>query len=532
MRSIGSISVAAALRAMAVLLLAVKMARVALASHSYIFFCWYYFDFLVAPFQAVRINQMLRSRRFVWLAPRKHGKSENSGKYVPLWLIVKNRQIRILIVTAAGGAKGLAARHVMVARHELRNNQRLIRDFGKFYDPRLCDIWQQEAIEVIRKKKTKDPTLEATGIFGSVTGGRFDVIIFDDVIDLKKVNTIEQIHKIKDEVMRTYLPLLVPDGRAWMIGTVKAFGDIYQDRIKNPQWNSAVDRAIIREPDHEIIKLDRPIEREDGTLQEWEVRFRSEDRGEVLCPELMSIEQLLLERVDLGTRFFNSEYQNIIVDDETAKFPLAHLQQCRDETLSFVPGVIPDEFHKRYLYIIHSVDPALAIDKKEAEAQEDSYFVQFAVGLLPNLTRHILGLDRFRGGSPDAKEERIKAFYRRFNPYRCVIEKNAFGVIHAHNLIAGTDMKIVRHQTDINKNDPYEGIPHLSAQFECLNYRFPYATDEDKQRTEEMIEEFHQFPLGIYQDQVMALWIAEYYILRILKGQARLRKLQQKQTAA
>ncbi len=517
-----------ALRAAATLILAVKLARVKLASRSFIFFCWYYFGVTLARHQEGWAEFLLQSARAVLCAPRMHGKSEVAAKLLPLWLICRNRNIRILVVTAAGGSKGLAKKHVMVIRHELRRNQRLINDFGQFYNHSHSRIWQSEAIEVIRTKNMKDPTLEATGVYGSPTGGRFDVIIFDDVIDLKKTNTAELIQKLKEEVLRTYLPLLERGGRVWMIGTRKRFGDIYQDRIENPMWRSRVDPAILREPEnYEIRKLDQPIEVEDGTLQEFEVIFRGKDRGEVLWPGERPMEWLLLERVNLGTRVFNAEYQSIIVDDSTAPFPLAHLHQCRDEGLSYVRGVISEERHKRYLYIIHAVDPALAVDEKEAEKNEDSYFVQAGIGLLPNLTRELIAIDRFRGKSPHEKEESIKKFYKRLNPFRCVIEKNAFGIIHAHNLIEGTDMKLTKHKTDTNKNDPYEGIPHLGAQFECMNYRLPYATEEDQELSKTLIDELHRFPLGEYSDQVMALWIGEYYILRILKGQARMRRLKE-----
>ena len=168
-----------------------------------------------------------------------------------------------------------------------------------------------------------------------------------------------------------------------------------------------------------------------------------------------------------------------------------------------------------------------AIDKAGYTAGE-----QIAIGLDKRRDRYLLALDRERGLSPREVEDRIKAFYDRVRPFRCAIERNAFGTIHVHNLIEATDMKITRHDTTgQNKNDPYEGVPHLSALFENGKIHLPYATAEDQAITDKLIAEFHAFGSDIHDDQVMAFWICEYLLLRYLKGQARMRRINQRTNA-
>lgn len=510
------------LRAIALLLVAVTSARKILAEHSIIFFAWYYLGIKLALHQEVWIQWFLRQRRACRIGPRDHGKSETIARIAILWMIVRNRNIRILIGTKEGG---LGVKLCLQVRGELESNQKLIADFGLFYDIHRCPLWRQDCFQVIRTSRDKDPTLETVGLYGSITGSRFDVIIFDDPIDLRNVSTPEQIQKIEAEIKTTFLSLLTPDGIAWAIGTRKHGMDIYKWMIDNPMWRVQVDKAIIREPaDYEIVELTEPIILEDGTEQNWQVVIHGEDRGEVLWPDRWPIERLLLRRKELGSIVFAREYQGEVVDEATALFRLSWLEQCKDETLSYVQGVIDEHFRAQYRVIMAGCDPSLVTDKKEAQRQDSSWMAQMAVGLQANGTRDLLMLDTDRGLSPREVENRMKGFYERVNPYRFLIERNAFGIIHIHNLIEGTDMKIIAHHTGANKNDPYEGVPHLSALFETGKFRLPYKTEQDKEITNRLIQQLHMFGSDIHDDQVMALWITESGILRYLKGQARLRR--------
>lgn len=530
-RKLDNISIPVVMRAIGLLLMAFRMTRVILAQHSILFFAWYYLGITLALHQEFWAYKFLRSRKHVMMSARGHGKSKTISEILSLWLIMRNRNIRILLVAVTGGPKSPAFQHAMVIRGELESNQKLINDFGKFYDIKQCNIWHQDCFQVIRDGTLKDPTLEAVGIFGSITGGRFDIMIFDDVIDLKLVHTPGLMAKVEAEIKGTFLPLLEPEGRAFAIGTRKHFGDIYSFFLKNPLWTSTQQAAIIREPaDWEIVQLEKPIIRDDGTEQFCQAVIHGDDRGECLWPEKWPMEKLLLLRYELGSVVFNREYQNEVIDDETALFRLSWLEQCRDESMSYVAGILTDEVRTKYRIIIHSVDPSLVTDKKAAQKQDSDYMVQTAIGLRHDGTRELLAIDRDRGLSPKQVEARIIAFYTRIKPFRCVIERNAFGLIHAHNLIEDTDMKIIKHHTGQNKNDAYEGIPHLSALFENVKMRLPYKTDADKKLTDSLMAEFHAFGSDIHDDQVMSVWIGEYAILRYLKGQARIRRVEKQQT--
>jgi hypothetical protein len=497
-----------------------------LATHSIVFFAYWYLGLFLPWHQQQWIRRLLRAKRIVILAPRGHGKTEIVSKLLPLWLIVCNRNIRILMVTKSAE---LARRNSMLIRTELRTNQRIIGDFGDFYHHKQSVIWQQSTWMVVRDKVMKDPTFTAVGLFGAVTGNRCDILILDDVIDRTSVNTPEQIAKVDNEIKGTYFPLLEPSGQTFAIGTRKNYNDIYGTLLKSQGWTKIVQCAVLRFPDQwHIEELDEPVVDADG-FERWDhIVIDGKDPGQMLW-DARPMQWLLEQRLVMGSVLWEQEIQNNVVDEATALFPWRFLNQCKDESMSWVQGRITPRMRRQYVCIIDGTDPALVTSKQDAERRDSDNMVNVAIGLTRKGERHFLAIDVERGLSPAKVETRIMAFYKRTKPLRMLIERNSFGILHIHNLISGTDMRIVPHQTGLNKKDPYEGVGHLSPLFENLKFRIPYKTAEDKRITDALLEEFHGFGSDIHDDRVMASWIACYGILRYLGGQARIRKMKAKQ---
>lgn len=490
------------------------------------FFMWYYYATTMGDHQVRWAHSLLKRKRGLVLGPCGHGKTETFSKGLCSWLIVRNRNIRVLLVSKSDG---LAVKNLKVIRHELQNNPRIIGDFGRFYDPEAT--WSDHQLYCLRTKNIKDPTLEAVGLLGAITGGRFDVIILDDVLDVLNTRSEDQRLKVADYIDGTLLPRLEPWGVCWAIGTRKHADDYYNAIINNKTWHVVHDRAIIREPEkYRIEETDDPVEIETPEGERIEVNARaiieSQDRGEVLWPAKWTMEQLLLYRYGLTTIVFNREYQNICSSDETALFKLRDLEQCRDATVSYVPGRFSDEFQRReFSCIFQGIDPALVDDKKKAEKRDTDFTVIETWGLRKkDKMKVLLGVVRERGLSPAAVERLIESEYKRFDPDFSVIETNAFGLIHASNLIERKGLKLIRHHTDRRKHDVYAGVPGLAVEFENAKIVLPYKTAEDKEKTNKLINEFHLLGAGSHDDTVMAAWFAFEGLRRYLRGEARMRR--------
>lgn len=481
-----------------------------LASVSVRYFAKYYLDRDLWDCQERWITKVRKAKQGLILGPCGHGKTESMAKVLPLQEIVQNRNIRILIVAKSDK---LAMKDLFSIRMELETNDRLIADYGRFYDRKF--VWTKHQLYCIRPDQAmKDPTVEAVGIGGAITGGRFDIIILDDVIDVLSVREATQREKHREYLDTTLIPRLEPWGVIWAIGTRKHPDDIYNHMLKNPAWTCVVDRAIVREPLYETHKLDEPYTMIDPIGREveitHEIRFKTDDHGECLAKDKWTVEKLLLLRHAIGTITFGREYQNIITSDENAIFKLQWLLQCRDENLSYVIGDLPGELRDRYLAIFQGDDPSLVPDPKKAKADDTDYMVIVTVGLSDDGDRYLLARRRERGLSPTEVQTAIRTEYYRFMPDFHFIEVNNFGVIHAYNATQSTSMKICRHNTGSNKHDLYQGLPSLAVLFENRKFHLPYKTAEDKKITDELIAEFYGFGTEAHDDQVMAIWIADY----------------------
>ncbi len=419
----------------------------------------------------------------------------------------------------------------MLIRGELAENPKLIADYGAFYHHKESRIWQQTKWQIVRPAAMKDPTFCAVGIDTTSTGNRCDLLIGDDVIDEDSVHNPDVVRKIISLIKGTFFPLVDKAGQILFIGTRKAFNDLYGHLNKERGWRSVVQKGIIRMPtEWHIENLEEPWIDAQGFERYERVVIDGPDRGVVLWPDARPIEHLLMQRMIMGTPLFEREIQNNPVDEESALFPMKFLEQCKDETLTYHVGKLPPRVRKRYEIIMDGCDPALVTTKKDAERKDSDYTAMFCVGLTRKGERHLLAAHVERGLSPKKVRTRIKAFYDRTNPFRYAIEANAFGTIHMEELIEGTDMRIMKHVTGLNKKDAYEGVGHMSPLFERVKIGLPYMTDRDKEITDDLIDQLHAFGADVHDDQVMALWITFYAILRYLAGQARMRKQSERST--
>lgn len=529
-RIIGESEQAKTLNAVADVMLSNKYTRIVLAHNSVRFFAQYYFGITLGRHQERWINKLVRVKRGLVLAPCGHGKTEMFSKILILWLICKNRDIRILLCSKSDG---LAVKNLKSIKLELEVNEKLIKDFGRFYDS-SGGTWSDHQLYCIRGKNMKDPTVEAVGLLGAITGGRFDVIVLDDVLDVLNTRSEEQRMKCRDYIDGTLITRLEPWGVMWGIGTRKHFDDYYSYCIKNKAWVVVHDMAIIHEPgSYEVIETEEPMILEDSFGEMHETYFRvvitSEDRGVCLWPEKWSMENLLLMRYTIGTYVFTREYQNIISSNEFALFKIEWLEQCRDYSLSYHQGDLTGfEERDKFIAILMGTDPSLVDTKKKAESGDSDYTVIGAWGIEKNKTIRLLDFYRDRGMSPAKIQDAIELQHYRFKPHYHFMEINSFGMIHADNLINERGLNLTKHYTDRKKSDLYVGVPGMAVRFENNKVRLPYKTAEDQKKTDIFIMEFHALGIEKHDDIVMSTWVAWTGIDRVFKGMRRIDRTTQR----
>jgi hypothetical protein len=496
--------------------------RKKLAELSPEWFAKHYFDRLPWDCQCEWMDEAVRSRLLLILAPAGHGKTEVISKLIVLRAICLNRNIRVLLTSAT---RPLAKKNLSVIKHELRWNGDLIRDFGRFYYPHLP--WAKTYLTVDRTANLKDFTVEAAGITGEVTGGRFDLIIFDDVITERNAREESQREKINDFINGTALERLEVGGQAIAIGTRKQYNDWYQDLIDSPTWRVLVADAIVQEPGDFVITERSTPRKIPGTSFEvfYDCQMKG-DPGRVLCPEKWTMERLLEIRATVGTVLFNREYRNIISSDINAPFKLDWLHQCRDRSLSYACSEA--EIRARnYIAVIGGWDPSLVHKKKDAERLDSSYSVEVTGGItqLEPLKFDLIHLFRDRGISPGALVNKVRELYLLLRWHKLFFEANNFGDLHLYRLEDETNVPVMKHYTGGNKDDFYAGVPGMSVVFEMAQVRLPYQTPEDRALTDRLVGEFNGLGREKHDDIVMAFWIMVTGMHRFIDGLRNLRKL-------
>lgn len=156
-------------------------------------------------------------RRLV-LMPRGHLKSTIGTVLYSLWRIYRNPEIRVLV---GSNLQSLAYSFIRELRSYLENpelqpiwNNRphikgnLIPAIQKKTNARNFNndtdaedrkvIWNNVALQVVRDGKFKEPTIYATSVGTTVTGMHFDLVILDDLVDFKNIESEQKKTQVEE----------------------------------------------------------------------------------------------------------------------------------------------------------------------------------------------------------------------------------------------------------------------------------------------------------------------------------------------
>ncbi len=156
-------------------------------------------------------------RRALVLMPRGHLKSTICVTLYTLWRIYRNPNIRIMVGTNVKELSWAFIRELRsyfedtTLQETVWNNRphitgSLVPDLDRSGRRRQDDndakdkkiIWSATALQVIRDKKMKEPTVRAGSVGSINTGEHYDLLLLDDVVDFKNTKTSNLIQKTFD----------------------------------------------------------------------------------------------------------------------------------------------------------------------------------------------------------------------------------------------------------------------------------------------------------------------------------------------
>jgi predicted phage terminase large subunit-like protein len=258
-------------------------------------------------------------------APREHAKTTAvSVKYV-LWRVGRDPNLRVVVISRTGALAASINREV---RRNIENNPRFRRVFPEVEPD---SPWGDEQFQVKRSSIMKSPTFYGTGLEGSVTGIRGDLLILDDPFDLNEVRTQAQRDKVRDWINSVTVSILPPSGEMICVGTRWHEEDY---------WGGLLEKSVEKGGDW-VCKVYRAVENYEDPPSEWRV----------LWPQRWSAEALEKRRRDVGSLMFRSLYQNDPFGLQGAVF--------KRDWLSYYDPAMLNATVTRHLDYIMAVDPAI-----------------------------------------------------------------------------------------------------------------------------------------------------------------------------
>lgn len=297
--------------------------------------------------------------------PRDHGKSFQVCARV-VWELGNNPGLRVRLVCAT---TAIAAERSRFLRSTIEGNEWIREVFPEL----LPDLpWSADRFTIARPAEVIGPSVAAYGVGAGSTGTRADLLICDDIVDVRALHTASDRNRVADYFHENLMNLLEPDGRFWGLFT-PWHGDDLNARLKKNGSFAHFRRSV--GPNLEPV---------------W--------------PEKWPVEKLRARREEIGTTSFTRGYRLLpIADSDTA---------IRPEWVRFWSE---DEICER---LVLSVDPAV-----RASAKADASALVVLGRTRTNLI-HVLEAVGRRVAAPDLVAL-IDDCDKRWNPEVVLFETNA-----------------------------------------------------------------------------------------------------------
>lgn len=317
--------------------------------------------------------------KFLFLLPRGHLKSSCVTIGYPMWRAIQNPERTFSIYNET---EDLPLEFMREIREHFESNPVLNKHWGHLIPNGPNRLWRSDALQLNRQLISRTPTFAASSIGKSTAGRHPDVMILDDVISDRTVQTEDSIRKSLSR-FRELQALLEPPtpndpvrGTMIVIGTRWHFNDLYS--------------YIIDElPDIYMIMKRSAVE-----------------NGRVIFPQKFNEDVLEQKRAEMGEWVFSSQYMNEPVDSENATFTQGMLKRAlfSEPPQKILENVVSNVFM--------SVDPAWE--------GEDCWGIVIGAHSQDNV-RRILHVVRHRG-RPDEAIERIVSLAQTWKPQRIGFE--------------------------------------------------------------------------------------------------------------
>ncbi|MDE2106085.1 MAG: hypothetical protein KGL39_53170 [Patescibacteria group bacterium] len=463
-------------------------------------------------------------------ASRGHGKSAHLSIGFPAWLVAKDHNLRILLISSTAQVSKSFLSEVI--GHIDRNEE--YKKFAMHIDPmhkgvvprmknwaKMRENWSGDSVTIERDQlNLKDPTINAVGLFGSILSKRADVIICDDIVNQENSATEAQRQKTIDWIYTTVMPVLVPGGVFVYLGNTWHQDDLVARLMKDPQFDYKKKMpAIISESKHPELWerwaqfiLDESFEVAERRLHAEEfyrAHQQEMDEGvQVLWPSRYSYQTLYLIRL-ANPYAFARMYQCDPSDRPDQRFKDAWLEAAckKGSKLKLQLG-------KRDNMEVDITTEGVDLAISEESGSDDTVHLiidRVKYSKVENVKPGDIVIREIVRGkfTPNQVKENIKEHYNNVRPDGIRVETVGYQEAIQRDL-DDAGVPVHGYKTGGEKKDPYIGINSLAIYAELGKLVLPFDNTDPRtiMLVSQLINEMRAFPDGHTGDSLMALWFA------------------------
>jgi len=404
-------------------------------------------------------------RLLIW-SHIESGKTQQISIGRTLWTLGRNPNARVCIVSNTHEQAGKIVR--TIAKY-IESSSELRRVFPKLM-PDKGSPWTGHQLFVQRPTVAKDPSVQATGIHGNITGARIDYLILDDMLDYENTRTPAGREDLWNWYHATLSGRLTSKARVIVVGTAYHPDDFLHRLARSPGWSA----------------FRYPALHEDGVTPRW--------------PDRWPPERLARKKVELGPLEFARQMMCVARDDSESRFKKEWVDRClergRGKFLCRALAALPP-----------GIRTYTGVDLAVQRHSSADLTVLFTIAVHPNGDREVLNIESGKWTGPEIVGRMLDNHRRFFSIVR--VENNAaqdFILQFARNVSA---IPLQAHTTGRNKANPEFGVESIATEMANGKWIIPSGDGKLHPEVDRWITEMLYYdPAGHTGDRLMASWFA------------------------
>lgn len=380
--------------------------------------------------------------------PRGHLKTSMCTIGYPLWRVVHNPSIRILLVSATGDN---ACKWITMLGDVARTNELFQWLFPEVIPDFKTAKWTAHQLEFKRPTPFPESTIEGIGVGGTAVSRHYDLMIKDDLVNEDHLISDEVMQKQIDWHRRSHGLFVNPiKGEEIVVGNRWSFNDVISWVKENQPHFKQYSRAAI-------------------------------ENGVPIWPERFTLDGLRRILEDQGPKIFSAQYMNNPVHEDSRAFDKEWFRFYK--TLPPVP-----------LRVYSAIDPAISTSKGD-------YSAIVTMGMDPDRNKYILDVRRGRWGV-DELIDNIFEVHRTWSPVEVGLET----VMFQKALLWPIREAMRREQVYIRIRElkPSSKVTK-EARISSLHEFFANGSLWMRESMTELQKELLEFPVGAHDDMIDAL---------------------------